>query len=56
MKEAVANASVPFAWGAWLLGHISEINQILQAVAFTTAIIASVAAAWYHIKKGREQK
>lgn len=51
VKDALANTSVSFAWGAWLFGHIAEINQLLQMAAFAAAIIASAAAAWYHIRK-----
>jgi len=56
MKETLATASAPFAWGTWIFSHIAQVNQLLQTLVFLTAIGASVAATWYHIKKGREIK
>lgn len=49
--ERAADAGFVVSAGAWIIGHIVEINQVLQACAFCVAIMSGCAATYYYLRR-----
>jgi len=46
----IADTAVPVGWGAWVVSHLAEVNEVLQFVLLATSIIATLIAIRYHVK------
>ena len=56
LPQKLANAAVTGSWITVIGSHIAEINQWLQFFALVAAIVSSVLASRFYLKRTREKQ
>lgn len=54
-QQHTADAAVAVTWSAWIISHISQINEVLQFFLLLLGLVSAVYAALWHRKRWRRK-